>query len=168
MSATVGVEPWDGADGVRLRDDMRAELAARYDIPDQETEAPTAETVTVFLVARDPDGTATACGALRLLDDGTAEIKRMYVVPESRGTGVATAVLRSLEEHAVRAGADTVVLSTGIKQPDAIRFYAREGYELMADGYGPYVGQPMARCFTRRLGAAGAASGATKPTGSDA
>jgi GNAT superfamily N-acetyltransferase len=154
MTVTVAAEPWDGADGVRLRDDMRAELAARYNIPDQETEPPTAETVTVFLVARDADGVATGCGALRLLDDGTAEFKRMYVVPEARGTGVATAVLRALEEHAVQTGADTVVLSTGTKQPDAIRFYQREGYEL-TDGYGPYVGQPMARCFTRRLGAAG-------------
>ncbi|GAA4697289.1 Acetyltransferase (GNAT) family protein [Promicromonospora umidemergens] len=151
MTTTVAEEPWDSADGVLLRDAMQAELAVRYDMPDQETDKPTAETVSVFLVARDQEGAAIGCGALRLLEDGTAEFKRMYVDPEARGTGAATGILRALEDHARQRGADTVVLSTGIKQPDAIRFYGREGYQLF-DGYGPYVGHPMARCFTRRLG----------------
>lgn len=153
MQVHVAAEPWEGEDGVRLRDAMRAELAARYDIPDQETEPPTAETVTVFLVARDEAGTAVGCGALQTLDAGTAEVKRMYVAPEARGTGAATAVLRALEEQARARGAATLVLATGDRQPDAIRFYEREGYEP-TDGYGPYVGQPMARCFRLRLAAA--------------
>ncbi|MCD0443455.1 GNAT family N-acetyltransferase [Glycomyces sp. A-F 0318] len=150
MTATIADESWDGEDGLRLRGAMEAELAARYNIPDQETDKPTAETVTAFVVARDANGAATGCGALRLLDDGTAEVKRMYVVPEARGTGVATGVLRALEDHARRLGVDAIVLSTGVKQPDAIRFYEREGYQR-TDGYGPYVGHPMARCFTLRL-----------------
>lgn len=150
MTVTIMEEAWDGADGVRLRDDMRSELAARYNIPDQEVEAPTAETVSVFLVARDADGGAIACGALRVLDDGTGEVKRMYVSPHARGTGVATGVLRALEAHARQLGVDTLVLSTGTEQPDAIRFYEREGYRR-TDGYGPYVGHPMARCFSIEL-----------------
>ncbi|GAA5039267.1 GNAT superfamily N-acetyltransferase [Thermocatellispora tengchongensis] len=129
---------------------MEAELAARYGIPDQESDKPTAENVDVYLIARDAAGNATGCGALRLLPDGTAEIKRMYVTPQARGTGVATSILRDLEEHARRRGLDTVQLATGDKQPDAIRFYEREGYER-TDGYGPYVGNPMAVCFARRL-----------------
>jgi len=151
MTVTVAEEPWDGADGLRLRRAMQTELAARYDMPDQETEPPTAETISVFLVARDQGGDATGCGALRLLGDGRAEIKRMYVVPEARGTGVAARVLRVLEDHARRHGIGSVVLSTGVKKPDAIRFYEREGYQPI-DGYGPYVGEPMARCFTLELG----------------
>ncbi|MDR7385091.1 N-acetylglutamate synthase-like GNAT family acetyltransferase [Promicromonospora iranensis] len=147
---TIAEEAWDGADGVRLRDDMRSELAARYNIPDQEVEAPTAETVSTFLVARDPDGVAIGCGALRVLDDGTGEVKRMYVSPHARGTGAATGILRALEDHARRLGVETLVLSTGTEQPDAIRFYAREGYHR-TDGYGPYVGEPMARCFALDL-----------------
>ena len=150
MTTTIAVEPWDSVDGLRLRGDMQSELAARYQIPDQETEKPTAETVTAFVVARDPGHAAIACGALRLLDDGTAEIKRMYVTPEARGSGVATQVLRALEDQAREHGVGTIVLSTGTKQPDAIRFYEREGYQH-TDGYGPYVGHPMARCFELRL-----------------
>lgn len=129
---------------------MHSELAARYDMPDQETEPPTAETIGVFLIARDPDGHATGCGALRPLGDGTAEIKRMYVIPRARGTGVATRILRALEDHARRREISTLVLATGTRQPDAIRFYKREGYQP-SDGYGPYVGEPMAKCFTLQL-----------------
>ncbi|WP_199758116.1 GNAT family N-acetyltransferase [Micromonospora sp. Llam0] len=129
---------------------MHSELAARYQMPDQETEPPTAETISVFLIARDPHGHATGCGALLPLDDGTAEIKRMYVIPRARGTGVATRILHALEDQARRRGIGTLVLATGTKQPDAIRFYEREGYQR-SDGYGPYVGEPLARCFTHQL-----------------
>ncbi|MFI6993920.1 GNAT family N-acetyltransferase [Nonomuraea wenchangensis] len=150
MAVTVAEEPWDSADGLRLRRTMQAELAARYDMPDQETEPPTADTISVFLIARDSGGGATGCGALRLLGEGRAEIKRMYVIPEARGTGVATRILHVLEDHARRHGTASVVLSTGVKQPDAIRFYEREGYQPI-DGYGPYAGEPLARCFTLEL-----------------
>ncbi|MGA4995215.1 GNAT family N-acetyltransferase [Nonomuraea bangladeshensis] len=151
MAVTVAEEPWDSADGLKLRRAMQVELAARYDIPDQETEPPTADTISVFLVARDSGGGATGCGALRLLGGNRAEIKRMYVIPEARGTGVATRILRALEDHARRHGTGSVVLSTGVKQPDAIRFYEREGYQPI-DGYGPYAGEPLARCFSLELG----------------
>jgi GNAT superfamily N-acetyltransferase len=150
VTFTVSPEPWDSTDGDRLRDDMEKELAARYGIPDQETDKPTAENVDVFLIARDTAGGATGCGALRLLPDGTGEIKRMYVAPDARGTGVATAILRALEEHARQRGVETVQLTTGVKQPDAIRFYDREGYRR-TDGYGPYKGHPLAVCFELRL-----------------
>jgi len=52
----------------------------------------------------------------------------MYVEPQARGTGVATAVLRALEQAAADRGWTTVKLETGPAQPDAIRFYEREGY----------------------------------------
>ncbi|MEW1602287.1 GNAT family N-acetyltransferase [Streptomyces sp. NPDC093808] len=146
----VSEEPWDGADGVRLRAAMEAELAARYGIPDQETDKPTARDTDVFLVARDAEGNATGCGALRRLSEDTAETKRMYVVPELRGTGAATGVLRTLEDHASRLGCKALHLSTGVLQPDAVRFYEREGY-ARTEGYGPYVGHPLAVCFVRRL-----------------
>lgn len=150
MTPTIAEEPWDSADGIRLRTDMEVELAARYGIPDQETEKPTAETIEVFLIARNSAGEATGCGALKLMSDGMGEIKRMYVVPEARGTGVATGIVRRLEEHARRCGLHTVQLATGTRQPDAIRFYEREGYARF-EGYGPFKGHPEAVFFTRRL-----------------
>jgi putative acetyltransferase len=142
---------WDDPDAVHLRDAQRTELDARYGTDDHEPGAvPTAETVTVFLMARDESGTALGCGGIRLLGPGSGEVKRMYVEPSARGTGVAAALLRALEEHARGLGITRLLLETGTGQPDAIRFYQREGYEPI-EAYGPYVGEPLSRCFARDL-----------------
>ncbi|MEV6690314.1 GNAT family N-acetyltransferase [Micromonospora sp. NPDC051196] len=144
-------EPWGSTDATRLRDAQRAELDARYGNDNHEPgEPPSAESVTVFLVARDADGTAVGCGGLRLLAPGTAEIKRMYVTPSARGTGVAVAILRALEQQAHDAGVRTLLLETGTAQPDAMRFYEREGYHRI-DNFGPYRGAPLSICYARDL-----------------
>jgi len=71
-----------------------------------------------FLVARD-GGTAVGCGAVRVLDAATAEVKRMYVEPDRRGTGVGRAVLDQLEAAALRLGVRRLVLETGVHQKAA-------------------------------------------------
>lgn len=148
---TVAAEPWDDQDGIRLRAMQRAELDARYGCDDHEPgSAPTSEDITVFLVARDADGAAVACGALRRLDAESAEIKRMYVLPAHRGSGVARSLLRGLEAEAAGLGLGEVKLETGTAQPDAIRFYEREGYRLI-DNFGPYAGEPLSVCYARPL-----------------
>lgn len=76
------------------------------------------------------------------------EVKRMYVDPDARGSGVATAVLRRLEDEARALGARRVVLETGTLQPDAIRFYEREGYQSIPL-FGSYVGSAESVCFAR-------------------
>jgi GNAT superfamily N-acetyltransferase len=148
---TVGAEPWDAPDGMRLRAAQRAELDARYGSDDHEPgTAPTAEDVPVFLVARDEAGRAVACGGLRPLGAGEAELKRMYVEPPSRGSGVATVVLRALEDAARARGVRRLLLETGTLQPEALRFYLREGYERI-EAFGPYVGEPLSVCCARDL-----------------
>jgi GNAT superfamily N-acetyltransferase len=153
LHRTFTIDPvtWDDPDAVRLREAQRTELDARYGTDDHEPGAvPTADTVAVFLVARDAGGTALGCGGLRLLGPGSGEVKRMYVDPAARGTGVAAALLRALEDHARDLGITRLLLETGTGQPDAIRFYQREGYEPI-EAYGPYVGEPISRCFARDL-----------------
>lgn len=150
MTTTVTEELWDDTDGRRLRDEMAVELAERYGFPDLKTDESTADTVSVFLVARDSDGNAVGCGGMLVLDDGAAEVKRMYVTPTARGTGVATSILRALVDHARWRELGSIVLSTGTGQPDAIRFYEREGYQPI-DAYGVHANHPMARCFTLEL-----------------
>jgi metallophosphoesterase (TIGR03767 family) len=148
---TVAAEPWDAPDGARLRAAQRTELDARYGSNDHEPgTAPSAEDITTFLVARDAAGVAVGCGGLRLLEPGAAEIKRMYVVPEARGTGVAVAVLRALEDAARGLGLETLKLETGFGQPDAMRFYEREGY-VRIENFGSYIGADISRCYARRL-----------------
>ena len=59
MYFSVTREPWDTEEGARLRSMQRAKLDARYGCDDHEPgSAPTAEDITVFLVARDRHGTA--------------------------------------------------------------------------------------------------------------
>ncbi len=130
---------------------QRRQLDARYGSDDHEPgPPPSAADVDLFLVAVGGDGTAVACGALRRLDAGAAEIKRMYVIPERRGSGVAAGVLRALESAAAERGWRTVRLETGTEQPDAQRFYRREGYREIPL-FGDYAGSALSVCFERRL-----------------
>jgi GNAT superfamily N-acetyltransferase len=148
---TIEERPWDDPAGAALRKAQRAELDERYGSDDHEPgTAPTAADIDLFLVASAPDGMPVACGALRRLTGTSAEIKRMYVVPTGRGSGVATAVLRALEAAAVTRGWTTLRLETGTEQPEAIRFYEREGYTEIPL-FGPYAGSEISRCYERML-----------------
>ena len=92
------------------------------------------------LVGYAPDGTALAVGAVKRLQDGTCEIKRMYVAPQARSRGVARALLAALEEEARRLGYSRVRLDTGTHQPHARVLYRSEGYREIPD----YNGNPAA------------------------
>ncbi len=151
LSVTVARESFDSADASALRAAQRAELDARYGSDDHEPgPVPTADSVPVFLVARDVDGVAVACGGLRPLDGGGAEVKRMYVAPHARGRGVSTAVLRAIEDEARGMGLTRLVLETGSAQPDAMRFYEREGYTRIPN-FGHYADSAISLCYARDL-----------------
>jgi GNAT superfamily N-acetyltransferase len=90
------------------------------------------------LVARDDDGTALGCGALRALGDGAGEVKRMYVAPSARSRGVGKAVLAGLEEAARDRGWTTLLLETGPRQPEAVSLYSAAGYRPIP-AFGDYV-----------------------------
>lgn len=151
MTITITQVDWNHASGASLRAAQRAELDARYGSDDHEPGTPpSAGDIALFVVATDASGTALGCGGLRLLADDRAEIKRMYVVPAARGTGVSTAVLRALETEAAALGLTELLLETGTAQPDAMRFYEREGYRPIP-AFGPYVDEPRSRCYARTL-----------------
>lgn len=81
-----------------------------------------------FLVAYSEE-TPVGCGAVRLLDPSTAELKRMYVDPSLRGAGVGRRLVEALEAEARRLGAERLVLETGTRQTAALALYARCGFE---------------------------------------
>ena len=142
--------PFEHADSVMLRAAQRAELTARYKSEDSEPGIkPTAETIAAFLIAY-VDGVPAGCGGLRTIDGGGYEIKRMYVTPARRGTGIAIAVLKGLEAWARERSVPQLVLETGTAQPDAMRFYEREGYTRI-DNFGAYVGEPLSVCYSKAL-----------------
>jgi GNAT superfamily N-acetyltransferase len=102
-----------------------------------------------FLVAR-LEGTAIGCGAIRQFAPNTAEIKRLYVVPDARGKGVGRRILRELESAALELGYNRVRLETGLKQPEAIGLYESEGYRRV-ECYGKHIGNLMSVCFEKPL-----------------
>lgn len=144
---------WDDPAGAALRTAQRAELAIRYQNPNSEPgPAPTAEDITRFLIALDDDGmTPIACGALRRIDEYRGEVKRMFVITGQRGSGVASLVLRALETIARdELGWDRLVLETGDRQPEALRFYEREGYTRIPN-FGYYAASEYSLCYERVL-----------------
>jgi GNAT superfamily N-acetyltransferase len=148
----VKVEPafWDDPDVQRLAAAQQAELRARYEGGQEPGTPPSAADVAVVLVARDAGGEAVGCGALRPLEDGVAEIKRMYVVPAARGRGLSKLVLAGLEAAARDRGWTTLRLETGPRQPEAIALYEGAGYRPIA-AFGPYADDADDSLFYERV-----------------
>lgn len=104
------------------------------------------------------DGREVAMGGWRhrpdltTMFDGTrvAEIKRMYVAPSGRRMGFARQVLAFLEDTARDAGAELLILETGIMQPEAIALYEASGYEPTVR-FGHYADSDLARYYATRL-----------------
>ena len=102
-----------------------------------------------FFVVR-LDGGAIGCGAIRRIDAATAEIKRMYIVPEQRGRGAARELMGALENVAAELRVQRVVLETGERQPEAIALYKRFGFAPIPP-FGEYVGSPLSYCMEKIL-----------------
>lgn len=149
---TIAEAAWDDPGGESLRQAQRDEIAELHggNRNSEPGAAPSAADISCYLIARDADGNALACGALRQLDAASAEVKRMYVRPEMRSSGLSSAVLHALEATARERGWTTLKLETGRVMPAAIRFYTREGYEPI-EPFGSYVGSDNSLCFAKEL-----------------
>lgn len=93
---------------------------------------------------------AVGCGAIKEIAPGVVEIKRMYTAPEYRGQGVASAVLAELEAWARERSYHQARLETGLRQPEAIRLYEKNGYRRIPN-YGQYAGVENSVCFEKDL-----------------
>jgi GNAT superfamily N-acetyltransferase len=105
-----------------------------------------------FLVAW-LDGEPVGCGAVRpapTREPATAELKRMYVVPEARGRGISRELLDRLEGAARDLGYRRMILETGLRQPEAMALYESAGYTPIAS-YGGYRDSPLSRCYEKAL-----------------
>ncbi len=87
------------------------------------------------------EGTPVGCGAVRLLDAGTAELKRMYVAPSVRGTGLGRRLVAALEAEARALGVRRLILETGIRQAAALALYRATGFHPIPL-YGEYLRSP--------------------------
>ncbi|MDQ6616308.1 MAG: GNAT family N-acetyltransferase [Actinomycetota bacterium] len=104
----------------------------------------------VHLVGARVGGQLVAVGGVELHADGSGELKRFYVVPHHRGTGVADAVIAALVAHARQRRTEVLRLETGDKQQAAISFYRRHGF-VEIPRFGAYVNSATSVCMKRDL-----------------
>ena len=146
---TIEPAPADDEELAKLRQELRADLSARYPEIGADSDDHLTEGIR-FLLMRE-DGVAIGCCALQTNPhsglDGL-ELKRMYVVPASRGTGAASRLLDAADTLARQLGAPRVYLETGTGQPEAIRFYERGGYTGIAL-YPPYVDSTLSLAYEK-------------------
>lgn len=149
-----GAERFDSADVEALVRAQQAEMRGRYegegDIGPTREASMFDEPDGVFVVLRDDAGDAVGCGGICRFDETRAELKRMYVEPQSRGLGLGRRLLEELEVHARRLGYRGVVLETGDRQPEALGLYLSAGYERIPC-YPPYSERSLSLCFEKRL-----------------
>ncbi|WP_162127020.1 GNAT family N-acetyltransferase [Flavobacterium phycosphaerae] len=93
---------------------------------------------------------AVGIGAYKEYDSETAEIKRMYTLPEYRGKGIAKAILAALELWAKEENYNNAILETGYLQKDAIGLYQKLGYKII-DNFGQYVGVENSVCMKKNI-----------------
>ena len=128
-------------DALRLIEGSEAEQSALYPPEDRFAFSPQqlVDEEVRFFVARVKGRALGCCGYA--VYDGYAELKRLFAEPEARGTGVAAALIETIEDAARAEGVHLMRLETGQLSPAAIGFYTRHGY-IRRGPFGDYPENP--------------------------
>jgi GNAT superfamily N-acetyltransferase len=151
MSAIITAERPDSADAITLIAELEAHLEPLYPRASRHglsVERLLAEAVAFFVLRS--DGAPAACGGVKLVGSDYAEVKRMYVRPQFRGSGFGALMLEHLADYTRAHGIDLLRLETGIHQRAAISLYERAGFQQIPP-FGPYTDDPLSRCYEKRL-----------------
>ncbi|GGN11079.1 N-acetyltransferase [Dyadobacter beijingensis] len=111
-----------------LTDELDTELCRIYNTRKEDYEEYNRITGLPTVVLAYENGAPIACGCFKAHDAGTIELKRMFVKPAFRGKGIASLMVAELEKWATELGYESIVLETGIGQPEAIALYRKLGY----------------------------------------
>ena len=80
-------------------------------------------------------GAAAGCVALRRLDSGACEMKRMFVYPQLHGKGLGRALGQAIIREARSAGYSVMRLDTSVRQVEAQQLYATLGFHRIDPYY---------------------------------
>ena len=119
------------------------------DIQNRYAETNRPEKMTALAVAYE-NNMPIACGAWKRIDTTTAELKRLYVLPEYRRQGVARSLIAALEADAIDAGIRRMILETAVDTTDSHRLYLSVGYQI-TEYYGSPAGEANCLCFCKEL-----------------
>ncbi|WP_081898990.1 GNAT family N-acetyltransferase [Herbidospora cretacea] len=156
--------PYTHADAATLVTCLYHEQVRRYgqaDLPGSTDQADLTPPQGLFLVGYTASGVPVARGGWRLIDDITAEIKRLFVRPDHRGAGCGRALLTTLESTAARAGAVRVLLETGVHNDHALALFAAHGYTPVPSyvaGRNPAINRALTKPLRDAIGHADAPS----------
>lgn len=146
-------EPPESADAQACLNSYFAELARRFPSgfdPSQSAPADPEEMQSPhgsFLLVRSGER-PRGCGAVKLIEPGVGEVKRMWIHPELRGRGVGRRLLAALEDEARALFVHTVRLDTSSHLEEALALYRSSGYqEIERYNDNPYA----AHWFEKRL-----------------
>ncbi|MGV3541410.1 MAG: GNAT family N-acetyltransferase [Rufibacter sp.] len=92
------------------------------------------------------------CGAIKAYGPDTVELKRMFVLPEFRGRGIAGQILQELENWAAELQYKALILETGKAMPEAVRLYTKNGYQVTPN-YGQYQNIDSSICMKKEVAA---------------
>jgi GNAT superfamily N-acetyltransferase len=91
-----------------------------------------------LLIARDEQDAAVGCVGIRPLPEaGWSEMKRLFILPEKRGTGLGKALAQAAIERAKSLGYAEMRLDTLPTMRSAITLYGRLGFRPCAPYYAP-------------------------------
>lgn len=100
-------------------------------------------------------GTLVGCGGVKHVapadEPAYGEIKRLFVLENTRGQGIAKRLMARLEAELAARGVALARLETGIHQPEALGLYRRLGY-VERGPFGDYAIDPLSVFFEKRLG----------------
>ena len=120
-----------------------AEIQNQYDVFNQ------VEYIETTIIGYEND-VPMACGCFKQINASTAELKRIYTLPQGRGKGFATQLILHLEAWAMELGCTTMRLETGHRQVEAVALYQKLGY-VEIPNYTPYEGMEHSLCMEKML-----------------
>ncbi len=112
-------------------------------------EANRPENMACLIVAYDNE-IPIGCGCWKRVNQTTAEVKRIFIMPEYRRQGVASAIIRKLEGSIAQAGYCHSILETARTTNDSKALYLSLGYQEI-DYFGSPAGAENCLCFEKKV-----------------